>query len=62
MKKNYQNPETLVVKVEIESMVASTNLDKVDGNAITTYGGGSSQAARVKQSNYDVWGEDWNGQ
>jgi len=60
MKKNYVKPTTTVVEVQIESHLlnqsviqsVSTN-DGVD----ISYGGGSSQAARVKSNPVD-W-DDW---
>ena len=60
MKKNYVQPATMVVSVEIESQVLqASRVSTVSGNASLNYGGGNNGAARVKEVNYDVWGDDW---
>ena len=59
MKKNYQQPETLVVHIQHQCIICNSPLNSVSTNADLTYGGGSNQAARVKQNNYSVWDDDW---
>ena len=58
MKKIYQQPETLVVRVALERMISeSGTVTSIMGTPDIGFGGGSNQAARVKEI-LDGW-EDW---
>ncbi len=62
MKKTYLQPTMMVVRLQQQSIICyspvnrvSTNLD--EGDAIG-YGGSSTQSARVKSNTVD-WDDDW---
>ena len=61
MKKNYVQPTTIVVKLESESQLLNNSVTSVSSNLTVDdaieYGGGSTQAARVKGNTVD-W-DDW---
>ncbi len=60
MKKNYVQPTTIVVKLESESQLLNNSVTSVSSNLgddAIEYGGGSTQAARVKGNTVD-W-DDW---
>ena len=61
MKKNYVQPTTIVVKLESESQLLNNSVTSVSSNLTVDdaieYGGGSSQAARVKGNTVD-W-DNW---
>jgi len=62
MKKEYQKPTMNVVKIQQYSIICTSPLTSVGTNLGTdniSYGGGSNQAARVKQNSYNVWDDDW---
>ena len=63
MKKNYLVPEMYIVKVDGTSMIAQSQVSKVQSSTGVgiTYGGGNNGAARVKDATeaYDVWQDDW---
>ena len=56
MKKNYVKPMTTVVKVESESMVATSSLSSVNGNVFNQhYISGSNTYARSDGFDYDAY-------
>ena len=59
MKKNYIKPITTVVRIESETQLLSGSqpVSAVESNADISYGGGSTQAARVKGNTVD-W-DNW---
>lgn len=59
MKKKYLKPITTIIRIETESQLLSAcnGVSAVDGNADISYGGGSTQAARVKANSVE-W-DDW---
>ena len=59
MKKKYMKPEQRVVKIQQQCIICVSQLSSVSSNADLNYGGGSNQAARVKQNAYSVWDDDW---
>ena len=62
MKKTYQQPTLYSVIVAAHRHILDGSpVHTVSGNASLNYGGGDSQAARVKEHvNYNVWDDDWN--
>ena len=61
MKREYQKPETMVVRVKLSQMI-SVSVNQTTSNAGIGYGGASTndvsdQGARVKDHN--VWNDDW---
>ena len=61
--KAYQTPALRIVTVELEGQLMDASVRSVRGNLTGSdaiqYNGGSTQAARVKGSSYDVWDDDW---
>ena len=61
-KKAYQCPAMNVVEIEAAQMMASSSLTSVSSNLSgddeISYGGGGSDAARVKTNTVD-WDDDW---
>ena len=59
MKKMYQTPAMSVVEIEVTQMIANSKVTsvKTSDEVGITYGGGGSQAARVKANTVD-W-DDW---
>jgi len=61
MKKTYQKPEVKAVRVQHTRMLCNSPVTNISSNANINYGGGSNtEAARVKQNDYNVWNDDWN--
>ena len=64
-KKTYQTPATMVVSVNVESMLlsGSNTVSRITGNSNLKNGGSDanySGGARVKGGeSYDVWDDDW---
>ena len=63
MKKIYLTPVLHIISVEPHAHILdASNVRTVNtGSTGITYGGGSNQAARVKDNGgYNVWDDDWN--
>ena len=64
-KKSYQTPATMVVSVNVESMLLSGSniVSRITGNSELKNGGSDanySGGVRVKGGeSYDVWDDDW---
>lgn len=56
MKKTYNKPAIVVVKLQAMSILCESTVTSVASNADLEYGGGSSTAARTRES---VWEEEW---
>ena len=54
---------TTVVSVAAHGHILDGSVRTLSGNANMNYGGGSNQAARVKErGDYNVWDDDWQNQ
>ncbi|MBO4826991.1 MAG: hypothetical protein J5506_07150 [Prevotella sp.] len=63
MKKIYQQPTLCNVSVAAHGHIldGGSHVVNFSSNAEMNYGGGSNQAARVKDNGgYNVWDDDWN--
>jgi len=62
MKKNYLTPVLSAVNVAAHGHIldGGSPVHTFNNNAEMNYGGGSTNAARVKQDDYNVWNDDWN--
>ena len=58
MKKTYLQPTMMVVRLQQQSIICSSPVSRVSGNADLNYYGGGSGPARVRQHNAVEW-EDW---
>jgi hypothetical protein len=56
MKKNYIQPALRVVKIQQSSIICSSPVNSIDGNAGMNYGGGGSGVARGRSC--DDWDEE----
>lgn len=59
MKKNYLIPSIKVVRLQAKHgiLVGSETIQSVSGNTELSFGGGSSETARTRESN--VWDSEW---
>ena len=58
MKKTYLQPTMMVVTLQQHSIICSSPVNRVSGNADLDYGGGGNGPARVKSNTVD-WDDDW---
>ena len=56
MKKTYNKPVIVVVKLQAMSILCESTVTSVASNAELEYGGGSTITARTRQS---LWDEEW---
>lgn len=59
MKKTYINPETVVVEVELQAMIANTTIQKVGDNTTATDPSWLGELGKETEvSSGSVWGEE----
>ena len=58
MKKTYLQPTMMVVRLQQQSIICTSPVRSVSGNADLNYDGGGTGPARVRQHNAMDW-EDW---
>ena len=59
MKKTYQQPTMMVVKLQQQGIICTSGVRSVSGNADIDYGGGGSGPARARQHNGIDWDDEW---
>ena len=59
MKKTYLQPTMMVVRLQQQSIICSSPVNRVSGNADLDYGGGGSGPARARQHSGIDWDDDW---
>ena len=59
MKKTYQKPTMMVVTLQQQSIICSSPVRSVSGNADLGYGGGGSGPARARQHSGFDWDDEW---
>lgn len=58
MKKAYLQPTMMVVTLQQQGIICTSELGSVNGNADVSYGGGGNGPARVRHHNPIEW-DDW---
>jgi len=60
MKKTYLQPTMMVVTLQQQSIICTSNdVSRVSGNADLDYGGGGSGPARARQNSGTDWDNEW---
>jgi len=59
MKKTYLQPTMMVVTLQQQSIICTSLVSNVDGNADLGYGGGGSGPARARQHSGIDWDDEW---
>ena len=60
MKKTYLQPTMMVVRLQQQSIICTSNdVSRVSGNAGIDYGGGGSGPARARQNSGTDWDNEW---
>ena len=60
MKKTYWQPTMMVVRLQQQSIICTSNsVSSVNSNADMDYGGGGSGPARVRQHSGIDWDDEW---
>jgi len=59
MKKKYMKPTMMVVKLQQQSIICSSPVSDVNGNADLDFGGGGSGPARARSYGGIDWDDEW---
>jgi len=63
MKKTYVQPALCVVRTQTETLICTSGMKSIKTMSTNlkdvSVGGVSSDYARVKQNDYNVWDDDW---
>ena len=60
MKKTYLQPTTMVVTLQQQGIICTSNdVSRVSGNTDIDYGGGGSSPARARQHSGIDWDDEW---
>ena len=60
MKKTYLQPTMMVVRLQQQSIICTSNdVSRVNSNAGIDYGGGGTGPARARQNNGTDWDNEW---
>lgn len=59
MKKTYFKPTMMVVRLQQQSIICSSPVNRVNSNAGMNYGGGGSDPARARRHGGIDWDDEW---
>ena len=59
MKTTYLKPTMMVVTLQQQGIICTSDLNRVNSNADLNYDGGGSGPARVRQHNAVDWEDEW---
>ena len=59
MKKTYLQPTTMVVTLQQQGIICTSNVSSVNSNVGIGYGGGGSGPARARQHSGIDWDDEW---
>ena len=59
MKKKYMKPTMMVVTLQQQSIICTSDVSRVSGNADLNYDGGGNGPARARQHSGIDWDDEW---